>query len=139
MVNGSSARGLRINNPGNIRHGASQWQGLAEHQPDKAFCAFTSPLMGVRAMMVLLSTYAGRKIDTIREIVSYWAPPSENATDVYIKVVDAEVPGGPDDILNLRDYDTMVHLVKAIIRHEQGEQPFEDGFFTDAWLLLGNR
>ena len=43
-------RGLRNNNPGNIRHGSSQWQGMSAEQPDNAFIKFDDPVYGIRAI-----------------------------------------------------------------------------------------
>lgn len=127
-------RGIRLNNPGNIRHGA-KWLGLTGLQDDPDFCRFSTPTYGIRAMMVLLHTYAGRKQDTVRTIVSHWAPPSENDTIAYIKCVDAAVPGGPDDHLNLSDEETSIAVVQAIIQHEQGQQPYIQTLFSDAFKL----
>ena len=39
-------RGIRNNNPGNIRHG-NDWQGISKEQPDPAFCTFVSPEYGL--------------------------------------------------------------------------------------------
>ena len=50
-------RGLRNNNPLNIRHSASRWQGARVEQTDKAFVQFTSMKMGYRAAWRILETY----------------------------------------------------------------------------------
>lgn len=44
-------RGIRNNNPGNIRHGAN-WLGLNPNgrNIDSAFCVFESPFFGIRAL-----------------------------------------------------------------------------------------
>ena len=47
-------RGLRNNNPLNIRHSASRWQGARVEQTDKAFVQFTSLAMGYRAAWRIL-------------------------------------------------------------------------------------
>ena len=36
-------RGIRNNNPGNIRH-SDQWKGLTPEQPDPDFCTFSTRL-----------------------------------------------------------------------------------------------
>lgn len=43
-------RGIRNNNPGNIRRNGDPWQGLAETQGDKEFFTFTTPVYGIRAL-----------------------------------------------------------------------------------------
>ena len=42
-------RGIKNNNPLNIRHSADQWQGAREEQTDKEFVQFTSMAYGYRA------------------------------------------------------------------------------------------
>jgi hypothetical protein len=42
-------RGIRNNNPLNIRHSADQWQGACEEQKDKSFVQFKSMAYGYRA------------------------------------------------------------------------------------------
>lgn len=81
-------RGIRNNNPGNIRKG-SQWQGLKPTQSDPDFCQFTAMEWGVRALIVTLRTYVTvHNLTTDTQIISRWAPPSDgNKTDIYIKNV----------------------------------------------------
>lgn len=134
----SEPRGLRLNNPMNIRHSNSKWQGLSEHQADPDFCQFDSVELGIRAGMKILQTYAGRRWDTVRAIVSHWAPPNENDTTVYINNVAAAVAEAPDDYLNFGNFDTMVAVCKAIIHQEQGQQPFGDEVFASAWQLAAH-
>ena len=50
------SRGLRNNNPGNIRRSATRYRGEVESN-DTAFKSFESMPMGYRAMFVLLHTY----------------------------------------------------------------------------------
>ena len=49
-------RNVRNNNPGNIRHGGSNWNGSVKGT-DQSFVTFGSPEMGVRAMTKLLYKY----------------------------------------------------------------------------------
>lgn len=51
-----TARGIRNNNPGNLRHG-EDWLGLAPVQDDQNFCTFTEMHFGVRALLKTLRTY----------------------------------------------------------------------------------
>ena len=82
-------RGLRNNNPLNIRRVAgTKWKGQAAEQRDKSFVQFESLDWGLRAAFVLLRTYAIKyKANCIRDIITRWAPPSENDTEKYIKNV----------------------------------------------------
>lgn len=83
-------RGIRNNNPLNIRISPDAWQGRvpADQQTDKAFFQFTEFRYGFRAAMKLLRNYVDmHNLRSIEQIISRWAPPSENATDVYIRSV----------------------------------------------------
>lgn len=80
-------RGLRNNNPLNIRHSADRFQGeIAGH--DKSFKSFSSLAYGYRAAFVILGTYLSQGCNTIEKIISRWAPPAENNTDSYIFQVE---------------------------------------------------
>lgn len=82
-------RGLRNNNPLNIRRSNDKWQGLSAVQDDKEFFQFLCAAYGWRAAFVILtkSYYAKRGINTIEGIIRRWAPSSENNTEGYIRRV----------------------------------------------------
>ena len=52
-------RGIRNNNPGNIRLGAQRWQGQVadDEQGDQSFVQFVNPIAGLRALVRVLDTY----------------------------------------------------------------------------------
>ena len=113
-------RGLRNRNPGNIRRSAVRYKGETESD-DAAFKAFASTAWGYRAMFVLLHTYRVRHgLRSIREMISRWAPPSENRTEAYIRAVSADTGIGPDEALETLDPATMVPVAAAISRVENG-------------------
>ena len=120
-----TTRGIRNNNPGNIRKGRTKWQGLAKEQPDSAFCTFTSMPYGIRALIKTLMTYHNKhKLNTVKKIINRWAPPVENNTTAYIQSVCKQmpIPLEPDDIIPLADIPQLyVALAKAIARHENGK------------------
>lgn len=115
-------RGIRNNNPGNIRHGAD-WKGLAADQPDPDFCKFETPEYGLRAMGRTLLTYFNKHgIKTVDAIINRWAPPTENDTASYIKHVSSVLGVTPHQEI---DVAAMLHeLVSVIIYHENGKQPY---------------
>ena len=85
------SRGLQNCNPGNIRQSKVRYKGEVRPSRDPAFKQFESLAWGYRAIFVLLDTYRIRYgLDTIRGMVSRWAPPSENHTETYIRAVAAE-------------------------------------------------
>ena len=112
-------RGLRNNNPGNLRHG-SKWQGLAREQTDPAFCQFTEMRFGCRALIKVLQTYVIKyNLKTVRTIISRWAPPNENNTEAYIHSVASALGVNDNEELHFESY-LYIRLAKAIARHENG-------------------
>lgn len=82
-----ATRGIRNNNPLNIRRG-SRWVGLTAEQPDPEFCTFTAPVFGLRAAFIILRRYIEvYHLVTIEQMISRWAPKAENKTEQYIKYV----------------------------------------------------
>ncbi len=76
-------------------------------------------------MARVLSNYQTRHgLYTIEEMITRWAPPSENITGAYVKSVSQKVGIDPHEPFNVSRY--MLPMVKAIIYHENGEQPYED-------------
>lgn len=65
----------------------------------------------------------GSRIDTIREVIERWAPPSENDTEAYVQAVAKAVGVSPDMEIDLHQYEIMRPTVEAIIRHENGKGP----------------
>ena len=120
-----AARGIRNNNPGNIRHG-EKWEGLSDKQTDSSFCIFKTPEYGIRAMAKILLNYQKKyDLKTIKQIISRWAPPNENDTQSYINSVSLSVGVDSEEEININK-NIMVPLIKAIIKHENGEQPYSD-------------
>jgi len=119
----SIPRGIRNCNPGNIRLGQS-WQGMAAMQTDPSFVQFLSPEYGIRAIAKIMLTYASNGIDTISGIINRWAPPSENDTGAYVQAVAEQCSVAPTDAVDMKS--VLPGLVRAIIQHENGEQPYTD-------------
>ena len=80
-------RGIRNNNPLNIRHNADVFQGETKGN-DKSFKTFSTMSYGYRAAFVTLATYNARGWNTIEKIIARWAPPIENDTEKYIANVE---------------------------------------------------
>lgn len=109
-------RPLRNNNPGSIKIGES-WQGAAGD--DGVFVTFVDTVWGVRAMARSLSNMIGRGLNTISQLISTWAPASENQTASYISDV-AAYTGIPSDQLLTVDNETLHDLIRAIANRESG-------------------
>lgn len=122
--NSNSPRGIRNNNPLNIRYSsANQWEGMKGS--DGAFCVFESPEMGIRAAGVLLKNYINvHKCDSIIKIISRWAPDNENNTSSYIKFVSSESGISADKRIT---QDQIYKIIRPMIKMENGIQPYTDG------------
>jgi hypothetical protein len=131
-------RGIRNHNPGNIRRSSDPWQGLAERQSDVEFFTFKSSIYGIRALARTLITYQDKHgLRTIRQIIGRWAPPVENNTNTYVRAVAEATDLDADQTLDLHNFDYLFPLTKAIIKHENGHQPYTDAQITKALVLAG--
>lgn len=114
-------RGLRLNNPGNIRISTTKWQGEVIPSADKSFKQFASMSYGYRAMLKLIRNYRILyELDTIRKIVSRWAPPNENKTNAYINFVSKYTGYQPDTVISVYKREQMVIIAAAITLQENG-------------------
>ena len=121
-------RGIRNNNPGNIRHGAN-WHGLNPdgRKIDPAFCVFTDSIYGIRALAKVLVNYKKiHGLNTVRQIISRYAPPNENQTTAYIQSVAKQLGVYPDTVIDIEERGILTVFIKAIIRMENGIQPYSD-------------
>ena len=103
------SRGLNNRNPGNIRRSATKYLGEVAPSRDAAFKQFETMAWGYRAMFVLLDSYSRKGYRTIRQMVSRYAPPIENHTEI-----------GADEPLDTQAGETMIPIVAAMSRVENG-------------------
>ena len=116
-------RGIRNNNPGNIEDTGTKWRGRLGN--DGRFIIFDNPVNGVRAMARILKTYREKyNISTIESIINRWAPPHENDTGAYIAHAEKALDTPRNMPLTSDKY---AALIKVIIKHENGLQPYDDG------------
>ena len=117
-----TARGIRNNNPLNIRHNRNnRWQGVYEKQTDPEFVRFASMQFGIRAGFVIIRNYIKAGHKDVASIISRWAPSNENDTDAYIRHVCEMADLSPFQVLKFEDKPTMLRLVDAMIRVECGK------------------
>lgn len=132
------SRGIDNCNPGNIRLSKVFYRGEVQPSQDAAFKQFSSMEWGYRAMFVLLDTYARRYgLNTIRGMISRYAPPSENNTEAYIAAVCEWTGIAADEVLDTRSRRDMVPIVVAMSRIENGTPALrpqvEKGFDLTGW------
>ena len=130
----TGARGIRNNNPGNIRKGTSQWQGMSPQQTDSAFVQFVNPVYGIRALAVLLKNYQSRYgLNTVEGLISRYAPPNENITGSYVKAVANAIGVDARQPINVEQH--LPGLVAAITKHENGMQPYPESLIREGVSL----
>ena len=125
-------RGLRNNNPLNIRHSADRWQGARIMQTDPDYVQYKDIKWGFRAAWKILDTYCltfkkEGKAYNVKNIIGRWAPPTENDTDAYVRaVVKLSGLGGnenmprPKHYWNFEEVDKLVRLIRAMVCVENG-------------------
>ena len=117
----TTPRGLRNNNPGNLRRSTDKWQGLRRKQTDPQFFQFKTMAYGYRALIRTLQNYRRvHGLRTLAEMIARWAPENENHTAQYVRAVcqDLQVPATYEP--DVDDRDTMCALAAAISRVENG-------------------
>ena len=122
-------RGIRNNNPLNIRHSSDRWEGARKEQTDKSFVQFETMAYGYRAAWKTLESYWKHFHSTgqcfnVTTIISRWTPPTENDTQAYIRtVLKLSGLGGKENLLQpSRKVDTeqLVKLLAAMTTVECG-------------------
>jgi hypothetical protein len=135
-------RGIRNNNPLNIRHSKDQWKGLKPHQTDGSFCQFETLDYGWRAAFYLLTrTYYHRyRLYTIRGIVSKWAPAIENNTKAYITNVARLTGIDPDEPLGIPTEKPArwIAVGRAMAIQENGVESIDDFAMLRGWTMCRN-
>lgn len=91
-------RGIRNNNPGNLRYTAIPWQGKLSYAANKdwsgtptnivkEFEQFSNMAYGVRAMAIDITGDVAESNYSLAQLIYEYAPPSENNTALYIQQV----------------------------------------------------
>lgn len=123
MEKQKTPRGIRNNNPLNIRKG-NDWQGERHPQTDHAFEEFESMEMGLRAGFKVLQSYVKKRIDTPSAIIARWAPTNENNTKAYLDYVCKRARLYPHEKLKFApsgvDKNKLCCMVWAMVEMETG-------------------
>lgn len=132
----SLPRGLRNNNPGNIRRSAVRYKGECAEGDGDGFRRFESMAYGYRAMFVLLHTYALRYgSHTIEAMISRYAPPLENDTQAYIRRVSRSAGVDARAAVDTTDGIVMPRIVGAMSAVENGI-PADEADVRAGWELF---
>lgn len=132
-------RGIRNNNPGNIRLG-NDWRGEVvppAERTDKQFEQFISLEHGYRALLIVLRTYITKhRLTTLRGIITRWAPEHENDTEAYIKSASKFSGILPGKVLRATDKAELCKLAYAIGRVENGRYVGDLALVERAWDMI---
>lgn len=137
-------RGLRNNNPLNIKSFKEKWQGQVGD--DGTFCIFQSLMWAFRAVFKLLMHYNRLHRYTVRSIIERWAPATENDTNAYVESVCRNTGFEPTtiiDVANTEDEYEAKQLVLAMASVELGmdfekvKELFKDDIYAGYELAVG--
>ena len=126
-------RGERNNNPLNIRRVVgTNWKGeIVAPIEDKQFVQFASLSWGLRAAFCILRTYRDKyQAVCIEDIITRWAPPTENDTRKYICNVCRLTGFGGKERLTEKDWPRLVGAMAFIessmnLTEKQIQQAFQ--------------
>lgn len=137
-MNKPTPRGIRNNNPLNIRKGQS-WLGLCPTQTDANFCQFRSMELGIRAACKIIQTYIRKHhLTTVREIIYRWAPPTDgNDTGSYVRQVCKRAYYLPETCIDANDPKQLTRLLQAMAYVENGVELDHQVVFSGVMLALG--
>ncbi len=113
-------RGLRNNNPGNIRRTGTSWEGERKQITDPDFEEFETMVYGYRALIKTLQSYIRGGFNTIDKIINRWAPHTENDTQAYISAVEKSVGVSRFAEQKADDYIFLKKIAASISRVENG-------------------
>ena len=135
----SIPRGIRNNNPLNIRRSKDKWKGMRAVQSDAQFVQFESLEWGWRAAFYLLTRtyYHKYRLFTIRAIVQKWAPAIENNTKAYINNVSRLTGIDPDEPLGIPSEkpSRWIALGTAMAIQENGTESLDYFAMLRGWEL----
>ena len=141
LNNANLSRGLKNNNPGNIRLTADKWLGQvpATDSTDKSFVQFSAVAYGFRAMItVIMNIILKRKPRDLREFVNIYAPPIENNSSNYYSFLlnsgSKNIPGTESEMI-LLVYNMIIMENGQAIKSFISSADIKEGFDLVRWSL----
>ena len=130
--------GERNNNPLNIRKvPGTHWKGeilpsIQGGDGGGSFVRFTTLEHGIRAAYQILDAYRRKyKAVCIEDIISRWAPPSENDTEAYIRSVCTLTGFGGQERLTEAQWPALVKAMALI----ESRMHLDEGILKTAYNL----
>lgn len=142
FLNNHKTRGLRNNNPGNLIRTSNAWQGKIPYKDSKdaKFEQFTAIKWGIRAMYKDLINDINKGKNTVKKLISEYAPPNENNTQNYISLVCKSIGKTENEVITKVNADFLKLLARAIMKVELGTDHIlvTDTDLNDALEVLGD-
>ena len=125
------SRGIRNNNPLNIRRSTSHWIGKVYRYTDREFEQFAKMVFGVRAGIVLLTRHVlCNRLRTLKGIVHIWAPDGDGGNNerAYCKALMQR--GVTNDVQLTKDwlFGLMVAMCDVESQFTLTRKTFEEAF-----------
>lgn len=139
-MNNQLPRGLRNNNPLNIKYSPSNnWRGKVLNNTDGEFEQFDNIVNGFRAALYLIRRYINSYgLCSVRTIINRWCP--DDTQSSYVNFVCARTGLAPSDLVYFEDKDLMIDLVIAMACFENGieyvENGIEYGDYTEFYSIV---
>lgn len=136
LTGSDPVRGIRNNNPGNIRLTNDRWVGQVDGD-DKEFVTFDQMENGARAQMIVLRNYIRNGFNTIEKITKRYSPPSDNnPTEELIKVYSTRLGVRPNQVLAANE-SNLKNLGYEIGRVETANhKAITRNLYDEAFLLI---
>lgn len=126
MEHSNLPRGIRNNNPLNIRKSETAWLGKVRNNTDGAFEQFTTIEHGLRAAFLNIRTIIRRRANqnlttNVKQLVHIWAPADDGNNEIaYAATVAAKTGIQPLDIIVIKNKTFMCLLVYGMAWVEVG-------------------
>lgn len=67
----------------------------------------------------------------MKQIISRWAPSTENDTEAYVRSVEKRTGTAPGAEVNMKDPKVLRGFTEAIVIHENGYNPYTDAIYAE--------
>lgn len=124
----SLPRGIRNNNPLNLRISNNAWLGKVKDNTDGAFEQFTSMEYGLRAAFINIRTIIRRRLQhgsytTLAQLIHIWAPSSDGNNEAAYVVTVTKYSGiKANEHIVINNKDQMCALLAAMAHVECGQE-----------------
>lgn len=114
-------RGVKNNNPMNLKDSGDNWQGWDRTSKDEDFLIFNDPESGMRAGMTNHLTHFMRGDDTVQKLLFTASPPSDNPNfEEYVNHVAEQTGVGRNEKIDLSDPAVGRRFAIAVANFELG-------------------